>query len=78
MGGIAKVFSSIFGGGDDSPKTVVQQAPTPAAPAAPATDSAQKETPEDTSVKKKRRGKSGLLVNPLSKNNSGGGTGLNI
>jgi len=78
MGAVASFVSSLFGGGGErhtETRTIVQ---APQAAAAPAADSAQKETPEDTSVKKKRRGKSGLLVNPLSTNNQGGGTGLNI
>lgn len=80
MGGIVRAIGSLFGGGGGTRvvyQPSVQQAP--AQPAAPAADSAQKALTEESQVKKKRRGKAGLLVNPLSKDtDTGSGTGLNL
>lgn len=86
MGGVARVISGLFGGGGGgggSTQVVYKpapQAPTPAQPAAPAAEVAAQDAVEDTSLKKRRRGKSGLLVNPLNNNNApaGSGTGLNL
>jgi len=81
------LLGGLFGGGgrSSSPQPAAQ-APvvqTPAAQAAPAADSAtagESESTKGTDLQKKRRGKKGLLVNPLDKKASGGGvgTGLNI
>lgn len=80
LGGLMGSKSS---GGSSGGTTVVQQKAQPAAqPAAPAADSAQQDRAEMTQSEslKKRRGKKGLLVNPLDKSAGGGGvgTGLNI
>ena len=79
MGGVFRAIGNLFGGGGS--RVVYQQsAPQPSAQsAAPALDSAQKAVTEDTQVKKTRRGKASLLVNPADKKTtSSASTGLNI
>lgn len=75
MGGVAKVFKSIFGGGS----TTVAKQETPAAAAAPEdTTSLQGEENTDSSLKKRRRGKGSLYVALNNSNTNTGGTGLNL
>lgn len=80
MGGVFRAIGSLFGGGGT--RVVYQQpaaASAPAQPAAPAADSAQKAITEENQVKKKRRGKAGLLVNAIGKGQAAdSSTGLNI
>lgn len=65
-----------MGGIFSKPKTVVAQ-PT-AQPAAPAGDSAQRAGQEESAVKKKKRGKRSLMVDPAGGATGGGNTGLNV
>ena len=53
-------------------------APTPAAAPAPVADEAQKETEENMGRKKKKQGKSALLVDNVNDNVGSGGTGINL
>lgn len=76
MGFIAKAIGSLFGM-DDSPAAAPEQ-PVPAAPAAPAGDTASQKAPENNQVKKKKRGKSSLLADTSSAGSSVGSTGLNL
>lgn len=88
MGGIFRAVGNVvgsvlgFGGGGGGTTTHVYQPAqsAPASAAAPAMDSAQRAITEDTQVKKKRRGKAGLLIKPTDKDSGTGGgtTGLNL
>jgi hypothetical protein len=53
-------------------------APTPAATPAPAVEEATKEPEQDTSRKKKRRGKTSLMVDSTNNATGSGGTGINL
>lgn len=79
MGGVVRAVGSILGfGGGGGQQTVVQPAPapTPAAAPAPQTDSASMTHESTNAVKKKRRGKQQLMVQPQS--NTISSTGLNL
>ena len=54
------------------------KAPTPAAAPAPVTEEATQKLEEDTSRKKKRRGKSSLMVDSTNNAIGSGGTGINL
>lgn len=71
MGGVVKAFKSIFSG--SSYKT--PDIPTPAATAAPADTSVEGETDPNNATKKRRSGKSSLMINYTGNT---GGTGLNL
>lgn len=60
------------------PKAVEYAAPTPAAAPAPAVEEATKEPEQDTSHKKKKRGKSSLMVDSTNNAIGSGGTGINL
>lgn len=60
------------------PKAVEYVAPTPAAAPAPAVEEATKEPEQDTSRKKKKRGKSSLMVDSTNNAIGSGGTGINL
>ena len=59
-------------------KPKVVEAPTPAAARAPAVEEATKEPESDTWRKKKRRGKSSLMVDSMNNAIGSGGTGINL
>lgn len=60
------------------PKAVEYVAPAPAAAPAPAVEEATQEPEKDTSRKKKRRGKSSLMVDSTNNAIGSGGTGINL
>ena len=60
------------------PKVVEAPTQTPAAAPAPAMEEATKEPEADTSRKKKRRGKSSLMVDSTNNAIGSGGTGINL
>lgn len=60
------------------PKVVEASTPTPAAAPAPAVEEATKEPEQDTSRKKKKRGKSSLMVDSTNNAIGSGGTGINL
>lgn len=70
MGGVTKVFKSIFSGG-----SAPSSAPTPAAAPAPQTTGASMESESSDAAKKKRRGKQLLMVQPTGQVTN---TGLNL
>lgn len=81
MGGVARaigsVFSGIFDGGrHERYQSVPAPAPTPAAAPAPQANSASMESESSDAVKKKRRGKQQLMVQPHSADATS--TGLNL
>ena len=76
MGFIAKAIGSLFGM-DDSPAAAPEQ-PVPAAPAAPAGDTASQKAPANNQVRKKKSGKSSLMADTGSAGSSVGSTGLNL
>ena len=85
MGGVARAIGSvfsgvsrIFGGGHDHYQSapVFAPAPTPAAAPAPQTNSASMESESSDAVKKKKRGKQQLMIQPRSINTTS--TGLNL
>ena len=73
MGGIMR---KLFGGGQSAPAPVTIQSPAPS----PEADIAQKTVEGDLAVnRKKRRGKSSLIIDKTDSTNTGtGGSGLNI
>lgn len=60
------------------PKAVEYVAPTPAAAPAPVVEDATQKPEEDTSRKKKRRGKSSLMVDSTNNAIGSGNTGINL
>lgn len=60
------------------PKAVEYVTPAPAAAPAPAVEEATKEPEQDTSHKKKKRGKSSLMVDSTNNAIGSGGTGINL
>ena len=60
------------------PKVVEAPTQTPAAAPAPAVEEAIKESEENTSRKKKRRGKASLMVDSTNNAIGSGGTGINL
>ncbi len=84
MGGVARAIGSvfsgvsrIFGGGHEHYQSApVSAPPTPAAAPAPQTNSASMESESSDAVKKKRRGKQQLMIQPRSIDTTS--TGLNL
>lgn len=74
MGFITKAIGSLFGMDDSA----APEQPVPAAPAAPAGDTASQKAPANNQVKKKKSGKSSLLADTGSAGSSVGSTGLNL
>ena len=85
MGGVARAIGSgfsgvsrIFGGGghEHYQSAPVSAPPTPAAAPAPQTNSASMESESSDAVKKNRRGKQQLMIQPRSTDTTS--TGLNL
>ena len=71
---ISNTVKSVFGGGSDSGGSTTVQAS--GAAAAPEASSADKESNPNDAIKKRKRGKSSLMVTPAD--TSGNSTGLNV